>query len=202
MTTTQNKGTKFDATRDLDTTAVAALVRADIKALRLAKGFKVSVRTSYASMMSAIDVRITAVPAGFEVRVAEELVDGFRADGLKCPWLTREAVALVEQLEEIVEAYNRTASDPQSDYYNTRFYGGVEFAVRAPRAVAPAAPAAAPVRSAAVIEAEIAVLETKRAANAAEIARLDAEGERIAFDMRATLYLSACRELNLFAGVA
>lgn len=125
--TITTKGSKYEATKDLDTTAIAALIRSEIKAV-LPRGFKVSVRSRSASMMTAIDVRVTAAPEGFAIRVPSELVDELRAEGLKCPWLTRPAFELLEQLRGIVDAYNRSASDPQSDYYNTRFYGDVEFA--------------------------------------------------------------------------
>jgi hypothetical protein len=130
MTTTKSKGSKYEATRHLDTTAVAALVRAEVKALLrgLPKGFKVSVRTSYASMMSAIDLRVTAVPAGFSVGVSEEQTDDNRLEGLARPWLTRAAHALLGQLEDLVDAYNRVESDGQTDYYSTRFFASVEFA--------------------------------------------------------------------------
>jgi len=110
------KGAKYDP--DLDIAEIAKKVRADIKAAKLPG--KISVRIQrYAGGRS---LRVKAV-VPFPVRHGDvERENRERAEGLDCPWLTREAYELQEKLKEITEAYNYDRSDIQTDYFDVNFY--------------------------------------------------------------------------------
>jgi hypothetical protein len=131
MSNAGTTGSKYEVTKDLDLAQVAKLVRADIKATQkagfLPAGLECSVRISRYSMGQSLDVRITAAP--FVVYVPEHQVDANRDAGVRCPFLTRSAVAAFDVIEAIVEAYNRDRSDTQSDHFDVRFYGHVEFSI-------------------------------------------------------------------------
>jgi hypothetical protein len=131
--TNRSEGSKYVATKNLRDTEIAKLIRGDIKAAiaagDLPKGLKCSVRTSGSSTHSAIDITVTAVPAGFlywtEAFLVHDLMhphvcfDGDRT--------TEEAQAIVRKLEQIHGAYNFDNSDSQTDYFHVRYYGGANF---------------------------------------------------------------------------
>ena len=129
------KGPKYESTSTLGLTDLAKLMREDIREAtrdgKLPRGLKVSVTTSRYSMGQSIDIRIVEAP--FVTRVPEHEVDDNRAQGIKWPWLTRDAAGVLETLEEIHGAYNRDRSDMQSDYYSVRYSGSVSFAIRESR---------------------------------------------------------------------
>ena len=127
-------GTKYEATKDLTTTQVAALVRADIKAAvaagELPKG-AYGVRTRRSSMSSAID--IVFAYQGADLFNAENLA--WQAENPHA-WIgnapanvrerySAEAQRTVAKLNEILFAYNYDGSDIASDYFNVRFYSHV-----------------------------------------------------------------------------
>jgi hypothetical protein len=129
--TNRTEGSKYQATRELGRVAIAKLIRADIKAAIAAgsipAGTKVSVRAYRVTHSSAIDITITDVPAGFDIRTHSEDIDAARMRGVSKPWLTRPAYELLEVLGAIFHSYNYNNCDLQSDYFDVRFYGGVEF---------------------------------------------------------------------------
>lgn len=124
-------GDKHAATKGLNTTQIAALIRADIKAAqkdgRLAKDLKLSIRTEYFSMGSSINIRITAAPFAI---VSDAALETARGNG----WLARVeqfspvAKATIDLIEELAMAYNRTETDYQTDYFCKRYYASVAFA--------------------------------------------------------------------------
>lgn len=117
-------GEKYEATKTLRMAELSKLIKADIKAAL--PGFKFSVRTRD---HHAIDISVTAAPVGFVVKRPEphEFLAG---------WMTDEARTVHDRIEAIANAYNRDASDIQSDYFDVHFYLSVGFSseVRNPTA--------------------------------------------------------------------
>lgn len=119
-------GNKYDS--NLNTTEIAKLFRADVKAAvragEIAKGVKLSIRTDYFSGGSAIRVKIVAAPFGMvnPAGVASVIAD------VRCgvPHLTADGAALVANLSSMLDAYNRKDIDSQTDYFNVRFWGSVD----------------------------------------------------------------------------
>lgn len=124
-------GPKYN--EELSRTEIAERFRQDVKAAIssgvLPKGLKLSVRTKGYSGGGSIDVTVKAVPAGFRIlslaRLQEDATN--RRGTAPEPWATPEARALLDRLTKMLDAYNFDGSDIQSDYFNVRFYGGVEF---------------------------------------------------------------------------
>jgi hypothetical protein len=117
----------------LNTTEVAAKVRADIKAA-VKRGTlpraKYSVQTDYYSMGSSITVKATQLPFpvldadAFIVRPGNSYIS-FDSEHHRSRF-TREAADVDRQLNAIVDAYHWDRSDLQSDYHNQRFARDVE----------------------------------------------------------------------------
>lgn len=124
-------GSKYE--KDLDGVEIARRIRMDIKAGikagKLPKGLKASVRTRKSSLHEAIDVVIKAAP-GVTVSNPERVAFQAANPMSRCelPRHTDAARALLATVEAIVGAYNFDGSDLQSDYHNVNFYGSVEFA--------------------------------------------------------------------------
>lgn len=121
----ETRGAKHDATKGMRVVDVAKRVREDIKALKLVKGIKVSVRSDY----NSIDIRVTGLPSDFPV-MSEKAASwrkqfGDRAD-YPFAWVearSDELRALLDSLKAIHGAYNRDNSDSSVDYFDTRYYG-------------------------------------------------------------------------------
>jgi hypothetical protein len=124
-------GSKYEATKDLGITEIAKLVRADIgDAIArgiLRAGIKVSVRVSRYSGGQSLTANVTAVPAGFAVRVSDDCHDAQRVASCPRPWLAREAVWVLATVERLVEAYNYDRCHLQSDSFDVRFYAHIGF---------------------------------------------------------------------------
>lgn len=132
----ETRGAKFDATRGLPLSEIAARIRADIKeaqkAARIEPGAKISVKTRTYSGGGSIDVRVTALPAGF--RVTSDKYASWRKQFGDCSappiafdeYQSDAARALLNGLNEIHSAYNRDNSDSMVDYFDCRFYGRAE----------------------------------------------------------------------------
>jgi hypothetical protein len=125
----------------LTTTEIAKLIRTDIKAAlkagSLPKGTKVSVRSEYFSMGSAIRVNITALPESVKlmnrVHIAFELAHP-RATYWDMPReaqprYTVEAQAILDKVHSIVLAYHvDNSTDSGGDKcWNVNFYESVGF---------------------------------------------------------------------------
>jgi hypothetical protein len=123
------RGAKYETTRSLDIKDIAARMRADIKALKLNKAIKVSVRIQRFSGGCSIDIRAT-VPETFRFwsDAAASWFKQFPLHDNRIP-LGRdeqhapEYATLIGQLERIHGAYNRNNSDSSSDYFCVRYYG-------------------------------------------------------------------------------
>jgi len=128
--TEKHTGSKFDATRNLPLSEVAKMVRKDIKAAvkagKLPKGIKVSVRTQRGY---SLDCEIKAVP--FNPSNLDRVVWDIAApaNSNDCPpvLLSEEAYKVLRTVEEIVAAYNRSEVDYMTDYHNNHFFASVKF---------------------------------------------------------------------------
>jgi hypothetical protein len=136
------RGSKYEATRNLDIAEIAKRMRADIKALGLAAGIKTSVRTRRYSGGQAIDITITALPEGFAI-LCDATASWYKqfpgreheAPGYMDNQRSEELRTLIRQLERIHGSYNRDNSDSMTDYFDVRFYGsvGLDWEVRRDR---------------------------------------------------------------------
>lgn len=121
------RGLKYDATKDLSNREIAQRIRADIKALKLAKGFKISVRSDY----RAINIAVMAVPDDFRL-LTDKAASWFKQfPGRELPGYYADRFgpdyrALIDALQDIMNAYNRDNSDSMTDYFDKRFYGFVK----------------------------------------------------------------------------
>jgi hypothetical protein len=115
------EGSKYRQTANLTRTEIAKLMRADIKALNLSKGFKISVRCESYSGGGSIDIRVLAVPAEF--LLIESLSDGL----CQRRTLTPAAKSLLASLKAIHSAYKYDDSDIMTDYSHCRYYGAAEY---------------------------------------------------------------------------
>ena len=126
------RGSKYEATCNLDVAEIAKRMRADIKALGLAAGIKTSVRTRRYSGGQAIDINITALPEGFPI-LCDATASWYKqfpgrehdAPGYMDNQRSDELRTLIRQLERIHGSYNRDNSDSMTDYFDVRFYGSV-----------------------------------------------------------------------------
>lgn len=123
-------------TPGMSTKDIAATLRAEVKAAiakgDLPKGLKVSVRYRSFSGGSSIDLRVTAVPAGFVIKNPERVKHDLRTHyaytpDFHCPIFTPEATALKDKLQGMMNAWNYDRSDIQTDYFDVKFYGHAEF---------------------------------------------------------------------------
>lgn len=114
-------GSKYAQTKELNIVQIAALVRADIKALasELPRGLKASVRVRKYSGGQAIDVTVTALPMGFV-----ECRPEWTPRDIESRY-SEETKQVVGSLKSILDAYNFDGSHIQSDYFHVRFYGSV-----------------------------------------------------------------------------
>jgi len=142
------RGSKYEATANISTREIPALIRADIKAAvsrgQLPKGLKVSVRQESGSMYYAINVRITGLPEGWKVYNREYLrftnnlqhppqyPDNWDCVGQSAPLshieggvYAPEVQSCLDTLKDIYNAYQRNNSDSMSDYFDVRYYGDV-----------------------------------------------------------------------------
>jgi len=106
MTATyKTTGSKYEATKDLDITEIAKLVRKDIK--NLFSNFpsvKISVRVERYSMGQSLHVK---------------------ADNTGLVERSTEARAVEANMKTLVNQYNFDDSDHMSDYYHVRFHSNV-----------------------------------------------------------------------------
>jgi hypothetical protein len=129
-------GSKFD--KNLDVAEIAKRVRKDIaeavKAGKMPKGLKCSTRINRFSGGSSIDISIEALPVSFKVWDRAFVRFDVANKGMvyyEGARLTKEARTLLDTLEALLNAYNRQDIDTQTDYFNVRFYGHVDYNYKA-----------------------------------------------------------------------
>lgn len=117
------EGAKYGATQSLSLVEVAKLIRADVKtaiaAGTLPRGLAVSVRVRH----SSIDVTITAAPFELLSRAHVLAVDVLPDVHTRISRYTPLTLCALDRLEDIANAYNYDRSEPETDYFNVRFYG-------------------------------------------------------------------------------
>lgn len=117
-----HKGSKYEATRDLDVAEVAKLIRKDLKNLQ-ARGelpghLKFRVTISRYSMGRSITITIDG---GLWPTYRGDVLDARRTAGIPRPWLCEEARDVEEKCEAVLADYNRDDSDSMTDYYAVKF---------------------------------------------------------------------------------
>jgi hypothetical protein len=128
-------GAKYQQGRD--TAEIAKMFRADVKAAikagELPTGLDLGVRVQRYAGGSSINVTIKACP-GLQVSnpghvLAQEAIPYVFVEDIRIRFIHTEAArALMAKLEGMLEAYNRSEVDTQTDYFNVKFYGHVTFA--------------------------------------------------------------------------
>jgi hypothetical protein len=126
-------GNKYEATKNMSTTDIAKAFREDVKAAikagKLPKGLKLSVRTKYFSGGSSIDVNVTALPANFPMDNPNYDPEWYAPETMNDPW-SPELRAAMTLLKSILDAYNYDGSDIMTDYFHVRFYGHVNLRLK------------------------------------------------------------------------
>ena len=136
-------GAKYDKTGTLTTVDIAALVRSEIKLARkigkqtanipadtdtsalavtdpiadMPGQIKVSIRVPYDG---CIRVRLTNIPLDWG------FVPAAHPDKYRQYDSSPALVALMDSLKAVMDAYDHNGSQPESDYFDHRFYGSVE----------------------------------------------------------------------------
>jgi hypothetical protein len=129
------EGAKYQATKDLRRVEVAKLIRADLKAFFGPRSaWKASVTCDgERGTGKGIDVGLTP-PAGFLIlnpdRVADELRNP-HGNQRGYPRFSPAAQWVLDQVLDLVNAYNFDESDIGTDYFNVRFYEDVKIDGRA-----------------------------------------------------------------------
>lgn len=128
------KGAKYVAHRDIKD--IAKDVRADIK--KALPELKTSVKIDRYTGGQALTVKILASPeplknpaydSDFKWGVRCGRITSWPAsDNIKLEYLTDRGQVVEEQLESIINAYNRDDSDSMTDYFDRAFYEHVELA--------------------------------------------------------------------------
>lgn len=149
INTTQTSTDRFAGPkyqRGRDTAEIAKLFRADVAAAmragELPKGLKLSVRISRYAGGSSINVAVKACPGTAIANpghvLAAEAIPNVYVDDMRVRHMYTDAArAVMAKLETLLEAYNRSEIDSQTDYFNVKFYGHVTIAselLRADRA--------------------------------------------------------------------
>lgn len=124
-------GSRYDMAKTVD--EIPALIRSEIKAAvargELPRG-KYSVRKRRSTHSWAIDVSISdlGIPLLNPERLAADRDDPntYRPE-YHCPRYTPEATAVRKAVEAICDSFNHDGSDSQTDYFDVRFYGSVDF---------------------------------------------------------------------------
>jgi hypothetical protein len=130
--TARTYGSKYQDTKELHVTDLAKLIRAEIKTAVKAGELPLltySVRSRHAGMSRAIDIRVKGFEIGshpFPV-VSPEFARNPTSRAGTAYRYTDEARVMLARLEVIREAYNYDASDPTTDYFDTRYYGASDF---------------------------------------------------------------------------
>ncbi len=134
-------GSKYAANKDLSTTEIAKLVRADIKAAvksgKLPRAAKVSVKTDYYSMGSAIRVRVSGITPAFNPAWLVWTKKNPHLSFHSTPEAARErysplVVTTMATVEKIVASYNYDNSDSMTDYHDSNFHADVSFSSYGP----------------------------------------------------------------------
>lgn len=125
-------GSKYES--NMGTVEIARAIRADLKAcgalpsstpMHLPKGLKVSVRTSFYSGGSSIDLNVTASPVELLNPASLMFSAVFPHERNEFPQHSKEGARILAVLERVAGQYNFDKSDIMSDYFHVNFYSHV-----------------------------------------------------------------------------
>jgi len=119
-------GSKYNETKNLSTTEIAKLIRADIKAAKadgsIPKFCKVSVNTEYFANGSSIDVRLKTWEGEMvNIELAREIYPN-RPCNMK-DILVMKLAKTLSTLQAIHDSYNQDSSESMVDYFCVNYYG-------------------------------------------------------------------------------
>ncbi len=125
-------GAKYNS--KLTTTEIAAAVRGEIKAAQkkgtIDPGYKVSVTKQSFSGGSSITITLKALPASVQLTTLAYLkqceAKGFIEYYDRLPKYTPEVKATLDQLKQMLSAYNFDDSNSSIDYFHVNFYKHIE----------------------------------------------------------------------------
>jgi len=113
------EGIKYLETKQLPLKEIAKRAKAEI--LEKHPEIKVSVRTEH---YSSIKIEVTAIPKDFQPYKKEPLAQGLPYTTIR---RTDAGQKLLNELEEILRAYNREDIEIETDYCNVHFYTYVTY---------------------------------------------------------------------------
>jgi hypothetical protein len=129
MTQRNFEGSKYQSTKDLSIREIAALIRKDLKKYPTKDGYKFSVRSDIFSGGQSIAVTIRSIPEGITVETPEFVAwreQNPHSSYLSAPQrYSNELTALMDDVKDIVNAYNFDDSDSSSDYFHSNFYDSI-----------------------------------------------------------------------------
>ena len=122
MTQRNFEGSKYQSTKDLSIREIAALIRKDLKKYSAKDGYKFSVRSEVFRGGQSIAVTIRSIPEGFTVETPEFVTwrdQNPHSSYFSAPQrYSDELTALIDDVKDIVNAYNFDDSDSSSDYFH------------------------------------------------------------------------------------
>lgn len=102
---------------------IAQKVREFTKRHELLSQCKWSVRTSYASMCQSLSIKLMEAPFDAFKDSCNEYSDWNKYhDEEENDLFTQDAMRVMMTIRDFVESFNKTESDPYTDYYSTNFY--------------------------------------------------------------------------------
>lgn len=129
MTQRNFEGSKYQSTKDLSIREIAALIRKDLKKYPTKDGYKFSVRSEVFRGGQSIAVTIRSIPEDIAVETSEFVT--WREQNPHSSYLgapqrySDELTALIDDVKDIVNAYNFDNSDSSSDYFHQNFYDSI-----------------------------------------------------------------------------
>ena len=129
MTQRNFEGAKYQSVKNLSIREIAALIRKDLKKYPAKDGYKFSVRSDIFSGGQSIAVTIRSIPEDITVETPGFVA--WREQNPHSSYLGApqrygdELTALIDDVKDIVNAYNFDNSDSSSDYFHQNFYDSI-----------------------------------------------------------------------------
>ena len=135
MTQRNFEGSKYQSTKDLSIREIATLIRKDLKKYSTKDGYKFSVRSEVFRGGQSIAVTIRSIPEGITVETPEFVTwreQNPHSSYFNAPQrYSDELTALIDDVKDIVNAYNFDDSDSSSDYFHNNFYDSIRLDLEA-----------------------------------------------------------------------
>ena len=117
------EGAAYQTTKNLDITEIAKRIRVNLRNAQdlgsIPTEMTYTVKISRYAGGQSLDVALSGMPDTW-AKANENAERHF-----PWPWLTREAAAVKQFVEEMLSMYNRDDSDVQSDYFDVHFHSSV-----------------------------------------------------------------------------